>query len=62
MKLPMRMWRFRTNWRNKLILQIGIRIPNISGSPGATRIVWRDAKVEDIGSYYYDTGGKIDEQ
>lgn len=44
------MWRFRTNWLGKLILQIGTtRTPDCDTQPGyAPHIVWRDAKVEDM--------------
>lgn len=44
------MWRYRCNWRGKLILQIGtVREPDDNTQPGrAPHIVWRDAKVEDM--------------
>lgn len=48
-------WRFRTNWRGKLILQVGMRVPYLDGIPGSTCIEWRDAKVEDL-KYYYSNG------
>ncbi len=51
-------WRFRTNWRGKLILQRGFRIPNLNGLPGSTKFVWRDATTEDLGAYYADVGLK----
>lgn len=43
-------WRFRTNWRGKLILQRSYRVPSIS--PGMFDIKWRDATTEDLGAYY----------
>ncbi|MGV1017467.1 MAG: hypothetical protein ACOYBW_08830 [Fluviibacter phosphoraccumulans] len=49
------MWRFRSNWRGKLILQRGFRVPVHSGLLGDHYISWRDATTEDLGSYY--TGG-----
>ena len=45
-------WRFRTNWRGKLILQVGRRTPNLSGLPGDHYIKWEDATTEDLGDYY----------
>jgi hypothetical protein len=45
-------WRFRTNWRGQLILQVGWREPKLSGLPGDTYIRWADATTEDLGHYY----------
>lgn len=38
-------WRFRTNWRGKLILQVGRRSVSFYGMP---YLDWSDATVEDI--------------
>lgn len=45
-------WRFRTNWRGKLILQREYRVPSIA--PGVWDSVWKDATAEDMGDYYRD--------
>lgn len=47
------LYRYRTNWRGKLILQIGEFLPFSSdfiGPDGGVRyaLVWRDAKLGDI--------------
>jgi hypothetical protein len=44
------MWRFRTNWRGKLILQRSYRVPALV--PGDWNVRWRDATTEDLGHYY----------
>ena len=44
------MWRFRTNWRGKLILQRSYRVPALC--PGDWIVRWRDATTEDLGHYY----------
>ena len=49
-------WRFRTNWRGQLILQVGWREPKLSGLPGDTYIRWADATTEDLGHYYAQHG------
>ncbi len=49
-------WRFRTNWLNQLILQVGRRVPDLSGIPGDTYIKWEDATTEDLANYYKDHG------
>lgn len=42
-------WRFRTNWRGKLILQRSYRA---YGGFGDFYIAWMDATTEDLGEYY----------
>lgn len=43
-------WRFRTNWRGKIILQRSYRAP--SNMRGDWVICWRDATTADLGDYY----------
>ena len=52
------MWRFRTNWRGKLILQVGRKEPSLDRSPGDMYIAWTDATTEDLGHYYAAHGIK----
>lgn len=49
MKLPDN-WRFRTNWRGKVILQRRFRYP--SRFPGSFDWVWEDARVEDLKVFF----------
>nr|CUV14660.1 conserved protein of unknown function [Ralstonia solanacearum] len=43
-----RKYRYRTNWRGKLILQVQVRVMGGVYEFGATYLVWRDARVGDI--------------
>ena len=43
-------WRFRTNWRGKLVLQRSYRVPALG--PGDWVVRWRDATTEDLAAYY----------
>lgn len=45
-------WRFRTNWRGKIILQVGRKEPSLDRSPREYIVVWVDAKTEDLEHYY----------
>ena len=45
-------WRFRTNWRGKLILQRRIRTMRMIGPSADPCYEWRDATTEDLGHYY----------
>jgi len=45
-------WRFRTNWRGKLILQRRIRTMRFLGPGVEPGFEWRDATTEDLGLYY----------
>lgn len=49
MKLPDN-WRFRTNWRGKVVLQRRFR--ELGGYPGDWVLVWRDARVEDLKVFF----------
>ena len=52
------MWRFRTNWRGKLILQVGRKEPSLDRSPEDIYIAWTDATTEDLVHYYAAHGIK----
>lgn len=45
-------WRFRTNWRGKLILQRRVRDLHVIGSMVEPCMRWRDATAEDLSEYY----------
>lgn len=45
-------WRFRTNWRGKLILQRRIRTMRMLGPSVEPGFEWRDATSKDLGFYY----------
>jgi hypothetical protein len=50
-------WRFRTNWRGKLILQRRIRTMRMVGPSAEPGFEWRDATSEDLGFYYAELRG-----
>lgn len=52
MRLP-EQWRFRTNWRGKVILQRRWRKPGYF--PGDWVYFWEDAGVEDLQVFFEET-------
>ena len=51
-KLPDK-WRFRTNWRGKVILQRRFRV--CGSFPGDWDLIWRDARVQDLVVFFEET-------
>lgn len=51
-------WRFRANWRGRLILQRRVRELRPLGSSCDFVLVWSDATSEDLAEYYRDLHGK----
>jgi hypothetical protein len=51
-------WRFRTNWRGKLILQRRVRELAPVGPSLEWVSKWRDATAKDLAGYYRDLHGK----
>lgn len=45
-------WRFRTNWRGKLILQRKVKELEFLGPSVDFVWKWRDANTEDLGDFY----------
>lgn len=50
-------WRYRVNWRRKLILQRRVKVMRPLGPSVDWVFVWRDATVGDLGAYYRDWTG-----
>jgi hypothetical protein len=46
-------WRFRTNWRGKVILQRRFRVP--ASFPGGWDVIWLDACVQDLKVFFEET-------
>lgn len=47
-------WRFRTNWRGKVILQRRYRVPGCM--IGVWEIEWCDARVQDLQVFFEEVG------